>query len=170
MRAAHQPVRAGLQCEAREAQHLLARPTGNADLMQRFRIQAGQHGDREQLRTGRPGRVGGGACRLDHRPPTGGMQRQQRRGERQDRAHRAGDGVGNVVQLEVEKHRSVIDQANPLGPVGEVELQPELEHAAGRRHRTRPAPGALRVDRVEGRNQSRHSGAGKAGATPRALS
>ena len=68
-----------------------------------------------------------------HRPPAAGMDGDDRRFEHVDRLHRPGDGVGDIVQLQVEEDRQadMRDLVHPVVAVGAEEFEPELD---ARRH------------------------------------
>ena len=68
-----------------------------------------------------------------HRPAAGGVDGQDRRLERRERLDRLGDGVGDVVELEVEEDRQAElgdARARRRGPLAREEFEAEL-HAAG---------------------------------------
>ena len=120
---------------------------GDAGGGQRRRIQAGQHGHRQQQRPRlrRPPRPPAAPRAIIAAPPAA-CSVSIARPQRQHRAHRAGDRVGDVVQLQVEEDRRARrSRGTPAGAVGQEELQAQLEQAAMRRDRLRPS--ALRPGR-----------------------
>ncbi len=99
--------------------------------LQLRRVHTGEHGDGQQL--GRIGQaVEGGAGCGEHGRPSRGMNRHHAHAERGGGAHGAGDGVGNVVEFEIEKDR-VTACREPFyngGAGGGKELQSHLEPLA----------------------------------------
>ena len=63
---------------------------------------------------------------LHHRLPAAGVNGNDRGFEYVDCLHRAGNGVGDIVQLEVEEDRQTefVDFMHPVVTVGEEEFQP----------------------------------------------
>ena len=98
----------------------------------------------------------GGLGVLHHRPPAAGVDGDDRRLEHVDRLHRPGDGVGDVVQLEVEEDRQadVGDLVHAVVAVRAEELEPELEPADVRLDLARPAPWPRRAAAGRARGRS----------------
>jgi len=82
-----------------------------------------------------------------------GVDVEQRGAEADRRAHRAGDRVRNVVELEVEEERRgarrLDDGADAGGAVGAEELEAELHAEPGHLERADHARGRLKVGRVD---------------------
>ena len=112
-------------------------------------VEAGQDGHRDHL--GRGGRGGLGV--LQHRPAAGGMDGEHRRLERAQRLDRLGDGVGDVVELEVEEDRQAElrrARATPAGPLAAKNSRPSLSPPAWRLTALASVLGAGEVGRVDG--------------------
>ena len=86
----------------------------------------------------------GGLGVLEHRPAAGGVDGQDRRLQRRQRLDRLGDGVGDVVQLQVEEDRQaeLAELGDARGAVGGEEFEAELEPAGDAAHG--PRDGAAR--------------------------
>src|SRR5690606_26300550 len=121
---AHDAVGTGLHRQGSQTRDLLG--GGRlADGAQGRVVEAGQDRHRQH------GHVGGGLGRgRDHGRAAGGVDGQHRDAEVGDGGGRPGDGVGDVVQLEVAEHRRVGGGgAHRLRPVGGEGLQAHLEVA-----------------------------------------
>ena len=95
-------MRAGLDGHAsQEADLFLGRPL-DTDGVQLGLVHGGQDRDGEELavRQGDIGRLAGSG---DHLGTTGGVEGEEGTGTTLEALHRRGDGVGNVMQLEVEE-------------------------------------------------------------------
>ena len=90
-------------------------------------VQAGQHGDGHDFRAfpRRRLRV------LQHGAPAAGVDGNDRGFQQVDRLHRAGDRVGNIVELEVEENgqAQLRDVMHPVRSMRAEEFQPELQPA-----------------------------------------
>ncbi len=84
-----------------EAKDLLCGRIGDADSVELGGIHAGENGDGEELGSARNGCCFG--CCANHRFASTGVNRQQGSTAVRDRANGSSDGVGNVVELEVEE-------------------------------------------------------------------
>ena len=95
-------------------------------------VHAGEHGDGQQLRRIEQPfeRVPGSR---EHRRPARRVDGEFVDAEGRGRAHRACDGVGDVVKLEVEKHRvaPLEQRLDHRRPGGSEQFQPHLEPLAG---------------------------------------
>ena len=114
-----------------EAQDLVFRGVADADSGELKLIHAGEDSDREEL--GRVGNRGGGfGSGFEHGRAAGGVDGEEFGAEGSDGTHSAGDGVGNVVELEVEKDgvAAMAEFANDGVAFGEVELEADLEPLA----------------------------------------
>ena len=96
----HDAVRSRLLRELREAAHGLDHRPVHADLVQGLVVVAGEDGDGEEARP-----HGGQRAhrRLDHRPPAQAVDVHERDAQVRRARDRAGDGVRDVVELEVEE-------------------------------------------------------------------
>src|SRR6185369_14458493 len=107
-----------------KAERLTMRAVAQADLVQVRVVEAGEHGHRHDL--------GLGARRclsvLHHRAATRGVDGDDGRLQRVDRLYRLRDGIGNVVQLEVEEDgkAALPDLPHAMMAMGAKELQAEL--------------------------------------------
>ena len=111
------------------------------------------------VRTVTPSRAGGAVAAAaastaasQHRAPAGRMQGQHGHAEPRHLAHRACHGVGDVVQLEVEKDRQPEPRhrLDPARALGREELEPELDAADMRRQRPGERQRALEIGAVDG--------------------
>ena len=94
-------------------------------------IHAGEDGDSEKL--GRVGHGGGGfGSGFEHGGAAGGVDGEEFDAEGGDRADGSGNGVGNVVELEVKEDGEVAaaEFADDGGAFGDVELEADFEPAA----------------------------------------
>lgn len=94
-------------------------------------IHAGEDGDSEKL--GRVGHGGGGfGSGFEHGGAAGGVDGEEFDAEGGDRADGSGNGVGNVVELEVKEDGDVAaaEFADDGGAFGDVELEADFEPAA----------------------------------------
>ena len=114
-------------CEIGEAQHLIVRVTGDAGGGEIVGVEAGQHRDRDHLGVER----GGGLGILQHRAAAAGVDGEDRGFKRPQRLDCLGDGVGNVVQLQVEEDRQakLRHLVHAVLPMGAEEFQAELDAA-----------------------------------------
>jgi hypothetical protein len=107
LRRAHDAVETAVRGEAREAQHLSRRVVGDAGGLEIVIVEAREHGHGNQQR----GRRCTGLRRFVDRVTRGGQHRGAARrvdihhpdAEPGRRGTRAGDGIRNVVKLEIEK-------------------------------------------------------------------
>ncbi len=132
---AHETARAGPDREPRQPHHRAGGRSGEPDPLERGVVEAGQHGhgqDPEPPRRAPDGRP-------DHLVAAGRVHREQRRTARCGAARRALDGVGDVVELQVEEDRTPQRRggANHRRALGHEELEPHLEHP----HLGRDGPG-----------------------------
>ena len=115
------------------------RCAADADVFQIGRVEAGEHGDRDDLGVEARRRL----CFFEHRAAARGVDREYRGFERPQRLDCLGDGVRNVVELEVEKNRQAELRhfMHTMMPVGAEEFETELEpadmtpHLLGQRQR-----------------------------------
>ena len=98
-------------------------------------VEAGEHGDADDLGVRGRGGLGGG----HHRAAAGGVDGHHRGRERGERLDRLGDGVGDVVELQIEEDRQAErrDLAHAVGPVGGEEFEAQLDPADVARERLR---------------------------------
>src|SRR3546814_4178549 len=91
------------------------------------RVEAGQHRSRDDLRIEARRRL----CLFEHRTAARGVDGEDRGFERAQRLNRLGDGVRNVVELEVEEDRQaeLRHLMDAVMAVGAEEFEPELEPA-----------------------------------------
>ena len=101
MTRTHNTVQTGLLSERREARYLRVRAIGHADAAQVMVVEAGQNSYCNNFGMCTCGCLGV----FHHRTATGCMDRHDGGLERIDRLHRLCDGVGNVMQFQVEKDR-----------------------------------------------------------------
>ena len=94
------------------------------------------------------------------------MHRDDGRRQPGERMQRAGNGIGNVVQLEIEKHRQAFagDGRDPRRAIGAEEFQPELDPADVAADGADQRPGRSDVRRVDG-NENRVGHHAPAGGT-----
>ena len=109
------------------------------------------------------------ARRLGHGSAACGMERQHARLQRQHRPHGTRDGVGNVVQLEVQEQRALCGNLHAGWPRGQNELQAQLQQAAMRRDSLRPAPGNRGVSGIQRDDQAGHGERVAAELQPKAI-
>jgi hypothetical protein len=95
------------------------------------RVDAGKDGDGEELRRVW-NRINGGLGRGQHSRSTGSVQGDHACAKGRRRAHRSGDRIGNVVELEVEENgKSTLEDRLERGRTGSDEqLEADLEPAA----------------------------------------
>ena len=102
LRRAHEAAQSLVESHAGKQFHFVRRVAFQADGAHLAGIHAGQHGDGEKF-----GRIGHAIeCRArgrQHRRASGGMNGQHVRAQACGRSNRAGHGVGNVVELQVEE-------------------------------------------------------------------
>ncbi len=121
---------AGGGCGVREAEDLVLGRVVDADGGELELIHAGEDGDGEQLR-----RVGDAVSGFDsgfeHGGATGGVDGEKFRAQGGDGAHSAGNGVGNVVELEVKKdgEAAAAEFVDDGVACDEVELETDFEPA-----------------------------------------
>jgi len=105
---------------------------GDAGGLELRLVHAGENGDGEELGWIRQagGGFGGGG---EHGGASAGMDGEELRAERRDRTHRGGDGVGNVVEFQVEEDgvAAIPERLNDGAPSGEVEFEADFEPLAG---------------------------------------
>ena len=113
-----------------ETRDLVGGRGGDADLVQSRGIGGSQHGDAEQEQVG-IGLLLGRGRGAHHLAATRGVQREHLDGERAEGLDGLGDGVGDVVQLQVEEdvEAQVGDLAHVVRPVGGEHLEAELHPA-----------------------------------------
>lgn len=111
--------------QVRQAQYLIMRRTADAGGREVALVKAGQHGDRNYL--GVLARRCLGV--FHHRASAAGMDRDDRRFQHVDRLHRCGNGVGNVMQFEIEEDRQpdLGDLMHPVMAMGAKELEAEFQ-------------------------------------------
>ncbi len=100
---------------------------GDADGPEVRRVERGEHGDGEQ---GEPGgfALGARGCALEHLGSTGRVNREVARPEPARARHGTLDGLGNVVELQIQEHRSELAQTpNRRRPLAHEELEADLE-------------------------------------------
>lgn len=131
-RRAHQAAEAGVDGEAPEADDLVGGRGGDPGLGEAFGAHRGEDGDAEEKQVGGVLFLGFGGP-LHHLAAAGGMQ-----GEHLDRQGRdgfdgLGDGVGDVVELEVEEdiETEVGDFAHAIGTAGGEHFEADLDPADG---------------------------------------
>ena len=141
------PSRPALWASAARRAHLVGRAALDAGRGEILFVEAGQDGDRDDLRLGRRRRLG----IFEHRPPAGGVDGQDRRLERRQRLHRLGDRIGDVVELQIEEDRQaeLAELGDPRRAVGGEEFQPELEPAGDASDGSRDVAGPGQIGRVD---------------------
>ena len=128
---AHQPRNPAAGRHLSQAEHLRRGRLGYADPVEFLGIHAGKDGDRQQARA--PRHHGGGLrYSQEHGLAPRRVDSQQGGSRAGDRTDRSRDGVGDVMQLEVQKDRKAppakgLDQA---GPSRAEELEAHLHPAA----------------------------------------
>lgn len=112
-------------CEIGEAQYLIVRVARDAGGGEIVGVEAGQHRDRDHLRIER----GGGLGILQHRAAAAGVDGEDRGFERPQRLDRLGDGIGDVVQFQVEEDRQaeLRHLVHAVLPMGAEEFEAELD-------------------------------------------
>jgi hypothetical protein len=110
-----------------KAQDLIVRGAADAGGGEIALIEAGEDGDGDDLAI----IPGGGLGIFHHRPPARGVDGDDRRLKHVDRLHRAGHGVGNIVQLEIEEDRQADlgDLVHAVVAMGAEEFEAKLEPA-----------------------------------------
>ena len=87
--------------EIGQPQRLVGGLPANPGIAQVGLVEAGQHGDRDHLAM----LAGRGLGVFHHRASAGGVHGDDRRLQHMDRLHRGRDGVGDIVQLQIEEDR-----------------------------------------------------------------
>ncbi len=130
--AEDQAVNAGLPGQGGKAIHLGCRRAGHADGAELFRVHAGEHCDGQKPR--RAGEAGGGGRGgFQHGGAPGSVEGEQAGPGGRRGADGSGDGVGNVVQLEIEEDgKAAVGEGGDDGRAfGNEQLEADLEPAAG---------------------------------------
>ena len=111
--------------EVRQPHDLIMRAAINTGANQVALVETGEHGDRNHL--GAIGRSGLGI--LHHRAPAAGVDGNDCGFGHMDRLHRRRDGVGDVMQFQVQKDRQsdLRDFVHPMVAVGTEEFQAQLD-------------------------------------------
>ena len=137
VRRADQPVEAGGQASLARRSTCVRGGRPPIPISARSAVDAGQHGHASRRRRGAGGRRGLRAAASIARPPDA-CRVSIADAERARPAHRAGHGVRDVVQLEVEEDRRPIraTAATPRGPCAAKNSSPSLS-----RRNAAPAPG-----------------------------
>lgn len=129
---ADEALDAGLTGHASEVEDLCFGWGLYVDLSELLVVHGGENGDAEEMEMGRVL----GACFFgpaDHFGAAGCVEGEHFDGERGDALDGFGDGVGDVVQFEIEKDAmtAVGDLADEVGPVGGEELEPDFDPLDG---------------------------------------
>jgi len=131
-RRAHQAAEAGVDGEAPEADDVVGGRGGDAGLGEALGAHRGEDGDAEKKKVGGVLLLGFDGP-LHHLAAAGGMQREHLDRERRDGFYGLGDGVGDVVELEVEEdiETEVGDFAHAVGTAGGEHFEADLDPADG---------------------------------------
>lgn len=110
-----------------KADDLVVRGAANADIIEIGRVEAGEHGDADHLGRASRDRLG----LFHHRAAARSVDGQDRGFERTQRLDRLGNGVRDVMQLEVEEDRQAELRhfVHPVMAVGAEEFEAELQPA-----------------------------------------
>ncbi len=140
-------VETGLMRQLCQSQHVVVRASRKADPRDVGIVEAGEHGDRDDLGVRTGGRLG----ILHHRAATGGMDGDDSGFEHMDGLHRGGDGVGDVMQLEVEKDRQadLRDLVHAVMAMRAEEFQPQLHPADMSAHLLHQSGGAGQIGKID---------------------
>src|SRR5690606_27735264 len=124
------PVHPGFPGHPCVAAHARLHRPRNAELfVQHPLIKTGELRDRHQPKGRGPGPIPRLPGSLHHRPSSAGVEGQQIHPQPGDGIHRPGDGVGNVVQLQIEKDVAtpLLQPLHPAGAGGVKELHAHLD-------------------------------------------
>jgi hypothetical protein len=145
-----------------------SRRAASIDVREVLLGQRGEHGDRGDAR----GRqlVDGGT---HHRGPTARVHGEVRRREVRDGSRRTGDGVRNVVELEVEEDvattRRLARGEHGRRAVAQEGLEPDLHGRDVRAGRTGPGGDGREIGAVEGDGDGRQGDRGAHPSTPASI-
>lgn len=156
MGRAHAAGATRVGCDLGECRGGLARPLGESQAFEILTIERCQHGYREDTDL----LIGGvGSCRKHRGSPGGVDGKPTHPPVAEQGAHRTPNGVGDIVQLEIEKDRSVRRHDLEDGrAVGQESLEPKLEGADPRAQQRGEATDFLEVGQVQRDRKSRFSG------------
>ena len=131
-RRADEAAQAGVDGESAEAHDLIGGGDGDTGLGEVFGAHGGEDGDAEQEEVGRVLLLGFDGP-LHHLAAAGGVQGEHLDREGRDGFDGLGDGVGNVVELEVEEDikAEVGDFTNAVGTTGGKHFEAHLDPANG---------------------------------------
>ena len=141
-------IQPGAVGEVGQAQRLIMGGSTDADAGEVALVQAGEHGDSDNAGVFSGSRLGV----FHHRPAASGMHGDDGGLQHMDGLHRGGHGVGNVVQLQVEKDRQADlgDLVHTVGAMRAEEFQPQLQPADMRLHLAGQRLGSVEAGQVEG--------------------
>lgn len=151
---ADEAAQAGGDGEVGEAVDLKGGGGGHADGGEGGVVHGGEHGDAEEEEVGVGGLLGG-AGGGHHLGSAGGMKGEHFDGERSEGLDGLGDGVGDVVEFEVEEDVVAVigDLAEVVGAVGGEHLQADLDPTEGALELAQEGGGGGAVGEVEGENE-----------------
>src|SRR6185437_2418891 len=138
LRRTHDAVEAAVAREAGEPQRLARRRVRDAGLGEGLRVEARQHRHRDEERPGKAFGSGSGSDGFaggdEHRPAAGRVNVEHPYTEARRRGAGAGDGVRNIVELEVEEEAEAASDelAHDLRARSNDELLADLDRAAAR--------------------------------------
>ena len=120
-------IEPGAAREFGDPQHLIVGAARHPGAFQIAVVEAGQQGYRDHLAVFARRSLGV----FHHRPPAAAVDGDDCRFEHVDRLHRRGDGVGDIVELEIEEDRQSQsgDLMDPVVAVGAEEFEPQLDPA-----------------------------------------
>ena len=144
---AHDPVETCVMRKLGKAHYMVVRRAADAGALEICFIEAGEHRHGDHLAAFSRSRFG----ILHHRAPAAGVDGDDGRLIHVDRLHRAGDGVGDVVQLQVEEDRQahVRDFVHAVAAMRAEELKSQLDPADMRFDLVQQRFGRLDLGHVE---------------------
>ena len=153
-RGADEAAEAGVDRELTEAGDLDFRGGGDADFAEAEGVHRGEDGDAEEEKVGL-GLLLGGAGGGHHFASAAGVEREHADGQRGEGFDGFGDGVWDVVELEVEEDVEALvgDGLHVVGAVGGEHLEADFDPAKGAAQLAENRGGLFAGGDVEGEDQ-----------------